>query len=95
MSLLDWTLIVNQAIAAVIVLWPIEVTIVWLVWNVRISVKKSGAWMNIMPDLERISQENDFTPEEVREAITILTVRSIKNEVDLMRKHKLEATVYA
>ena len=77
-GLIDPALIVDQAIAAAIVLWPIEALIIWLVVRVRGTVAKSSKLMDILPDLS-----------DAEKAALAWSIRkAIDNEVKLYRAAK-------
>jgi hypothetical protein len=72
-----------QALAVAVVIWPVEAAILWLIWNVRISVRKSSSMMDIAPELT----------EDEKVALKWTIGRTIRNELALYRAAKARGEI--
>ncbi len=80
---IDWSIVLDQIIASAIVLWPVELAVLWMVYKVRVTVRKTSAIGDVMPDLE---------PRD-KVALAWSIRRAIKNEVKLYEAAKARGEV--
>ena len=66
---------------------PVDGAVLWLIWRVKSIVSTSASWTSAIVGLPEVAAQAGVDEAEVRRALTNLLIRSIRNEVELMRKH--------
>lgn len=67
---------------------PVDGAVLWLIWRVKSIVSTSASWTSAIVGLPEVAAQAGVDEAEVRRALTNLLIRSIRNEVELMRKHE-------